>query len=106
MAATDISSAPNSAAATANGTKLRLGPSTALVIGSMVGSRVFSLPQNRTAGAGPLAIVIGWAITAIGMLAAMEFARATGRPGAIGRIEDAAAIVVVTKDTVAPDNPY
>jgi arginine:ornithine antiporter/lysine permease len=42
MAATDISSAPNSAAATANGTKLRLGPLTALVIGSMVGSGVFS----------------------------------------------------------------
>lgn len=69
MAATDISSAPNSAAATANQTKLRLGPLTALVIGSMVGSGVFSLPQNMAAGAGPLAIVIGWAITAIGMLA-------------------------------------
>src|SRR6266542_3424048 len=44
-------------------TKLRLGSLTALVIGSMVGSGVFSLPQNMAAGAGPLAILIGWAIT-------------------------------------------
>ncbi|TIX52815.1 MAG: arginine-ornithine antiporter, partial [Mesorhizobium sp.] len=50
-------------------TKLRLGSLTALVIGSMVGSGVFSLPQNMAAGAGPLAILIGWAITAVGMLA-------------------------------------
>jgi arginine:ornithine antiporter/lysine permease len=49
--------------------KLRLGALIALVIGSMVGSGVFSLPQNMAAGAGPLAIIIGWVITAIGMLA-------------------------------------
>ncbi len=49
--------------------KVRLGALTALVIGSMVGSGVFSLPQNMAAGAGPLAIIIGWAITAVGMLA-------------------------------------
>ncbi|MEX6507602.1 arginine-ornithine antiporter [Jiella sp. M17.18] len=49
--------------------KLRLGALTALVIGSMVGSGVFSLPQNMAAGAGPLAILIGWGITAVGMLA-------------------------------------
>ena len=53
----------------AGGNKLRLGSLTALVIGSMVGSGVFSLPQNMAAGAGPLAILIGWAITAVGMLA-------------------------------------
>lgn len=40
--------------------KLRLGSLTALVIGSMIGSGVFSLPQNMAAGAGPLAIAIGW----------------------------------------------
>jgi hypothetical protein len=45
--------------------KLRLGSLTALVIGSMIGSGVFSLPQNMAAGAGPLAIAIGWGITAI-----------------------------------------
>jgi arginine:ornithine antiporter/lysine permease len=55
--------------ATAPAAKLRLGSLTALVIGSMVGSGVFSLPQNMAAGAGPLAILIGWAITAVGMLA-------------------------------------
>lgn len=49
--------------------KLRLGSLTALVVGSMIGSGVFSLPQNMAAGAGPLAIAIGWGITAIGMLA-------------------------------------
>ncbi len=49
--------------------KLRLGALAALVIGSMVGSGVFSLPQNMAAGAGPLAIMIGWGITAVGMLA-------------------------------------
>ncbi|WP_429925751.1 arginine-ornithine antiporter (plasmid) [Agrobacterium vitis] len=49
--------------------KLRLGSLTALVIGSMLGSGVFSLPQNMAAGAGALAIIIGWAITAVGMLA-------------------------------------
>lgn len=49
--------------------KLRLGSLTALVIGSMIGSGAFSLPQNMANGAGPLAIMIGWAITAVGMLA-------------------------------------
>ncbi len=52
-----------------NKSKLRLGSLTALVVGSMIGSGVFSLPQNMAAGAGPLAIIIGWAITAVGMLA-------------------------------------
>jgi arginine:ornithine antiporter / lysine permease len=47
----------------------RLGPVllTALVIGSMVGSGVFSLPQNMAASAGATAILIGWLITGIGM---------------------------------------
>lgn len=69
MAATDISSTPAAVTSQAKEAKLRLGPLTALVIGSMVGSGVFSLPQNMAAGAGPLAIVIGWSITAVGMLA-------------------------------------
>lgn len=41
---------------------------TALVIGSMIGSGIFSLPQNMASGAGAGAIVIGWAITGVGML--------------------------------------
>lgn len=35
----------------------------------MIGSGVFSLPQNMAAGAGPLAIIIGWAISGVGILA-------------------------------------
>lgn len=69
MAATDIPTASATSVSTAKETKLRLGALTALVIGSMVGSGVFSLPQNMAAGAGPLAIMIGWGITAVGMLA-------------------------------------
>ncbi|WFP75534.1 arginine-ornithine antiporter [Mesorhizobium sp. WSM4906] len=68
MSTTEINVPIREAGATAS-TKLRLGSLTALVIGSMVGSGVFSLPQNIAAGAGPLAILIGWAITAVGMLA-------------------------------------
>ncbi len=49
--------------------KLGLGALTAMVIGSMIGSGVFSLPQNMAAQAGPLAILIGWVITGIGILA-------------------------------------
>ncbi len=48
--------------------KLRLGALTALVVGSMIGSGIFSLPQNMAATAEAGAILIGWAITAIGML--------------------------------------
>lgn len=68
MAATDATTSASFAPA-ASGAKLKLGALTALVIGSMVGSGVFSLPQNMAAGAGPLAVMIGWGITAVGMLA-------------------------------------
>lgn len=47
---------------------LRLGLLTALVIGSMIGSGVFSLPQNMASGAGAAAVLIGWLITGVGML--------------------------------------
>ncbi|OWY37563.1 arginine-ornithine antiporter [Xenophilus sp. AP218F] len=49
--------------------KLKLGALTALVVGSMIGGGIFSLPQNMAAGAGAGAILIGWAITFVGMLA-------------------------------------
>jgi len=42
---------------------------TALVVGSMIGGGVFSLPQNMSAGASPGAILIAWGITGVGMLA-------------------------------------
>ncbi|CUA81652.1 MULTISPECIES: arginine-ornithine antiporter [Gulbenkiania] len=48
--------------------KLKLGALTALVVGSMIGGGIFSLPQNMAAGAGAGAILIGWAITFVGML--------------------------------------
>lgn len=69
MTAADIPSASTTSISTTRETRLRLGALSALVIGSMVGSGVFSLPQNMAAGAEPLAIMIGWAITAVGMLA-------------------------------------
>ncbi len=48
---------------------LGLGLLVALVVGSIIGSGIFGLPQNMAAGAGAGAIVIGWAITGVGMLA-------------------------------------
>ncbi|WP_375740468.1 arginine-ornithine antiporter [Pseudomonas boanensis] len=48
--------------------KLKLGALVALVVGSMVGGGIFSLPQNMAASADVGAILIGWAITAVGML--------------------------------------
>ena len=48
--------------------KLGLGALTALVIGSIIGAGVFSLPQNMAAVASPLAVMIGWLITGIGMI--------------------------------------
>ncbi len=69
MASTVIKLVASTEPTAAINNKLRLGSLTALVIGSMIGSGVFSLPQNMAAGAGPLAVMIGWAITAIGMLA-------------------------------------
>lgn len=47
---------------------LRLGALTALVVGSMIGSGIFSLPQNMASAAGAGAIVIGWLVTGVGML--------------------------------------
>ena len=48
--------------------KLRLSALIALVVGSMIGGGIFSLPQNMAAKADAGAILIGWAITAVGML--------------------------------------
>ncbi len=49
--------------------KFGLLPLVALVVGSMIGGGVFSLPQNMAKGASPGAVIIGWAITGLGMLA-------------------------------------
>ncbi len=54
-------------AAPTNG-KLSLFPLTALVVGSMIGSGVFNLPQNMAESSGALAIILAWVITFVGML--------------------------------------
>ncbi|MGL5400251.1 MAG: amino acid permease, partial [Plesiomonas shigelloides] len=48
--------------------KLGLGALTALVLSSMVGAGVFSLPQNMAAVASPAALLIGWTITGVGII--------------------------------------
>jgi arginine:ornithine antiporter / lysine permease len=48
--------------------KLGLNLLIALVVGSIIGSGIFGLPQNMAVGAGAGAIVIGWVITGMGML--------------------------------------
>jgi arginine:ornithine antiporter/lysine permease len=57
-----------SAAALAKPGSLNLSLLTALVVGSIIGSGIFGLPQNMAAGAGAGAIIIGWCITGFGML--------------------------------------
>ena len=59
--------APTALRTTGTGT-LGLGLLVALVVGSIIGSGIFGLPQNMAAGAGAGAILIGWAITGVGML--------------------------------------
>src|SRR5215469_1646730 len=59
--ATDVPAQPES-------NKLTLLPLVALVVGSMIGGGVFNLPSDMSAKASPGAIVIGWAITGVGML--------------------------------------
>lgn len=49
--------------------KLGLISLIALVIGSMLGGGVSSLPQNMAKGASPGAVMIGWLIAGVGMLA-------------------------------------
>ncbi|WP_312740361.1 amino acid permease [Cedecea neteri] len=48
--------------------KLGLAALTALVLSSMLGAGVFSLPQNMASVASPAALLIGWAITGVGIL--------------------------------------
>ena len=48
--------------------KLGLSLLIALVVGSIIGSGIFGLPQNMAVSAGAGAIVLGWVITGVGML--------------------------------------
>lgn len=54
---------------TSESKKFSLATLVALVVGSMIGGGIFALPQTMAQGAGPGATLIGWAITAVGMLA-------------------------------------
>lgn len=60
---------PQSAAPDASGERLGVPQLTALVVGSMVGAGIFSLPMNMAETAAPGPLLIGWAITGVGMLA-------------------------------------
>ena len=48
--------------------QLNLIALTTLAVGAMIGAGIFSLPQNIAASSGAGAMLIGWVITAIGML--------------------------------------
>lgn len=50
------------------GVGLGLGALTALVVGSMIGSGIFALPSQMAGSAAPGPLLIGWAITGVGML--------------------------------------
>ena len=49
--------------------KIGLTALTALVLSSMIGSGIFSLPQNMAEVAGAEALIIGWMITGVGIIA-------------------------------------
>ena len=49
--------------------KIGLTALTALVLSSMIGSGIFSLPQNMAEVAGAQALIIGWSITGVGIIA-------------------------------------
>lgn len=53
---------------TSRSDRLGLTALTALVVGSMVGAGIFSLPQNIARSAGPGVALIGWMISGLGML--------------------------------------
>ena len=58
----------NKEATGTDGAKLGVIALTSLVVGGIIGSGIFSLPQNMAEGAGAGAILIAWAITFVGML--------------------------------------
>jgi arginine:ornithine antiporter / lysine permease len=71
MTPTPTTTSPTQAtpkATTAPSGTLGLGLLVALVVGSILGSGIFGLPQNMAVGAGAGAILIGWAISGVGML--------------------------------------
>lgn len=74
--------------------KLKLFPLVALVIGSMIGGGIFSLPQNISVSASIGAAIIGWFITALGMLSLICVFKIINiyNPNTIGGIYDHAKL--------------
>jgi arginine:ornithine antiporter/lysine permease len=66
--ATSLADTAAQAPASGSTRKLSLLPLVGLVIGSMIGGGVFSLPADMSSKASPGAVLIGWAITGLGML--------------------------------------
>lgn len=65
-----LTPSPPGAAPRHAGTKAGLGVAslTAIVVGSMIGSGIFALPSQMAASAAPGPLLIGWAVTGVGML--------------------------------------
>lgn len=59
---------PVEPAATGGSKGLTLSALIALVVGSMIGSGIFALPSQMAGSAAPGPLLIGWAITGVGML--------------------------------------
>ena len=66
MSEVDVTAAPEKS--TASGVGLSLAALTAIVVGSMIGSGIFALPSQMAGSAAPGPLLIGWAITGVGML--------------------------------------
>lgn len=64
----------------ADGKKLGLFSLIAIVVGSMIGGGAFNLASDMAGGASAGAVIIGWVITGIGMIAlALSFQNLTGK---------------------------
>lgn len=60
---------PEAATTTGTARRLGLGSMTAIVVGSMIGGGIFALPQNIAKGAAAGAVILGWLITGVGIIA-------------------------------------
>ena len=68
MSETLISQAHRASSALGARRGLGLAALTAIVVGSMIGSGIFALPSQMAGSAAPGPLLIGWAITGVGML--------------------------------------
>ncbi|MGB2922369.1 MAG: arginine-ornithine antiporter [Mycobacterium sp.] len=68
MSETLVSPPPEARSAGGAKPGLGLAALTAIVVGSMIGSGIFALPSQMAGSAAPGPLLIGWAITGVGML--------------------------------------